>query len=237
MGNKRHYNWLLWITYSLILSSLAAGCTLITPPGGQTTPTASVDQPPTRPAETTAAPTLISPTNTLQPSAETPVPTQTLPQPSATSSVPTETPEPAFDYFIQPGSPSYIPNIFNQEFGCGWMGVGGQIFDRTGAPVTGVLVEIEGMLNDQPILGLSISGGAPQYGAGGYEIKLSDLPIASEGRLQIVLYDLQGRALSDQLVFDTMDSCTANLILINFLSSEYYQTRYFLPIAGNHSNP
>lgn len=217
--------------------TLLAGCTIFAPPAAQPTATALPDQPPTRPVEATLTSAPTAAVNTPAPPADSPTATATRNPPTPTTRPPTATPTAAFEYSLQPGSPSYIPNIFKQELGCEWMGVGGQVFDRDGDPVQGVLIEIQGQLDGQAVLELSISGGATQYGAGGFEMTLANRPVASDDTLEAVLYDLQGQALSERIVFDTYDSCTANLILINFLASDFYQTRYYLPITGNQSNP
>lgn len=75
----------------------------------------------------------LTPTETLVPtSTNTPEPTVTLaPIIEATA---TETPEGAaasdMPFVLHEGNPQYIPNIYNSELGCNWMGVGGQEIGR-----------------------------------------------------------------------------------------------------------
>jgi len=198
------------------------------------------------PAPPTASqtPTLIAATAT--PSPEEPVVTdepdsgEDHPEPTPTrlpaqTPTPTATPAPVYTYLLQAGSPSYVPNIFRQELGCNWLGVGGQVFDTEGQPVTGLIVEVSGELDGRVILELSISGGAPQYGLGGFEITLADHPIASQGQLSVVLYNLQNEPQSEKIYFDTLDDCTHNLVIVNFLENDFFQSRYYLPIMNNAS--
>lgn len=223
-----------WVIY-LLVSSILTACTVFLPPDLSPAPTTIIDQPPTRTAEPTGTPTPVQPSATAPGVQRTPTASQ--PAPPHTATQPAPAPTLVYEYILQPGSPSYLPNVFQPDLGCSWMGVGGQIFDRKGEPIQGLIVEITGELEDRQVLELSISGGAIQYGAGGYEIPLSNRPIGSEGIMQAVVYDLQGRALSAPVVFDTYESCTANLVLINFLANDFFQNRYYLPLTGNHTRP
>jgi hypothetical protein len=56
------------------------------------------------------------------------------------------------------------------------------------------------------------------YGPGGYEIVLADAPAQTAESLSIQVFDLQGTALSEPVVFNTYDDCDRNLIVINFLA-------------------
>jgi hypothetical protein len=162
--------------------------------------------------------------------------TDIIEQPTLTNSptlTPTPTPCVNYLYSMQQGSPSYMPNIFYPEVGCSWLGVAGQIFDEKGNPAQGVIVEVHGIIPDEQIERLNITGGAPQYGPGGYEIVLADKPIVNNGQYSIRLLDLEGKELSESIVFETTNSCTQNLIIINFLSANYFHTRYYLPLTGN----
>lgn len=96
------------------------------------------------------------------------------------------------------------------------MGVAGQIFDNEGIPVSGILVEAGGTLAGLEISGITLSGMAPDYGEGGYELTLSDSPAASNGELWIQLLDQANLPLSEKIYFQTFDSCDSNLVKINF---------------------
>ncbi|MCJ7717757.1 MAG: hypothetical protein MUO54_14730 [Anaerolineales bacterium] len=156
----------------------------------------------------TLAPT-ITPTETLIPT-DTPVPT------------PEETPIPAANlesgtsFSVQSGSPNHSENTIHTEAGCNWLGVAGQVFDSEGSPVSGILVESGGYLGDIEISGLTLTGMAPVYGDGGYEIILTDSPASSDGDIWIQLMDQANLPLSEKIYFQTFDSCDSNLVKINF---------------------
>lgn len=167
-----------------------------------------------------------TPTLTLHPSdTPTPAPTATL-EPTATfftlltpSDTPTATNPPAgYIFEVQVGNPYYITNLYYPEKGCNWMGVGGQVIDMSGAPVTGLIIKLGGALPglqlNPPLL--SLTGVAPNYGQSGYEFTLADEPIASSATLWLQLLDQAGIALSKQFPFDTFADCDKNLIIINF---------------------
>jgi hypothetical protein len=63
---------------------------------------------------------------------------------------------------------------------------------------------------------ISLTGVALNYGRGGYEFTLADRPIASKGSLWLQLLDQSGIPLSEQVYFDTYDSCEQNLIIVDF---------------------
>ncbi len=156
----------------------------------------------------TVSPTIVPtdmpiPSNTPEPTQEeTPVPTANL--------------ESGTSFSIQEGSPSYVENSFHLEAGCNWLGIAGQIFDKEGTPVSGILVETGGFLGEIEISGLTLTGMAPDYGEGGYEIALSDSAISSDGDIWIQLLDQANLPLSEKIYFKTFDSCDSNLVKINF---------------------
>jgi len=172
----------------------------------------------------------LEPTWTLSPTIE-PTATNT-PQPTPTSA-PTETPfilftaSPApeetqptggMPFVISPGTPvSTSSGAFHPEEGCNWLGIAGQVFDLSGAPVSGQQVRVGGTLAGGEMDILSLTGLANAYGtAGFYEFKLGDTPIASRGTLWVQLLDQAGLEMSDKIYFDTFDTCEKNLVFINF---------------------
>jgi len=178
------------------------------------TPTSIIVLPPTW------TPTLtIQPTETSTPSptsTQTATPTQFVlsPTPSATFTVPPE----GYPYQVRQGSPKAIPNIYHPELDCQWMGVGGQAVDLSGGSVTGLIIRLGGNLPgvNLPDDMISLTGVALNYGRGGYEFTLADRPIASKGSLWLQLLDQSGIPLSEQVYFDTYDSCEQNLIIVDF---------------------
>lgn len=96
------------------------------------------------------------------------------------------------------------------------MGIGGQIFDNNGSPKQGMIIELGGTIQGLAVTGLAVSGTAQSYGPAGYELPISDGPIASSKTLFVQVRDQAGVAVSEQIFFDTFDDCEQNLILINF---------------------
>jgi len=99
------------------------------------------------------------------------------------------------------------------------MGVGGQVIDMSNAPVIGLIIRLGGRLPGVTIPEdlISLTGLALSYGRSGYEFKLTDRPIASRGQLWIQLLNQEGGPLSNQVYFDTYESCEQNLIIIDFV--------------------
>ena len=99
------------------------------------------------------------------------------------------------------------------------MGIGGQVIDMSNAPVIGLIIRLGGRLPDVKIPEdyISLTGLALNYGRSGYEFKIADQPIASSGQLWVQLLNQSGGPLSDQVYFDTYDSCEQNLIIIDFI--------------------
>ncbi len=181
----------------------------------------------------TATPTIASritivPTWTPTVAASTPTDTpEPTPTPLVTSAVvaiptaaPTSTPVTNSDYAftVQQGSPDAIDGAqFHPQAGCKWTGVAGQATSLNGEAVKGLFVQLGGNSTDgKSTDSLTMTGLAPQYGTGGFEITLSDAPLASSGTLWIQLLDQQNLPLSDRVYFDTYDDCTKNLTIIYF---------------------
>lgn len=191
--------------------------------------------PPTLPARAempTATPTpkqVLPPTWTASPTGE-PTITNT-PRPTS-SPAPSETPFNLFTltpttagadaggmpFSVGPGTPVSTSSLaFYPETECNWLGVAGQVFDLSGAPVPGQQVRIGGILAGRTIDQLTLTGLASAYGAEGfYEVKLGDTPTASIGTLWVQLLDQGGLPMSDKIFFDTFDDCENNLIFVNF---------------------
>lgn len=121
-----------------------------------------------------------------------------------------------YPFQVQTGTPAYLQNFANFEKGCNWMGVAGQVFDRSGQPINRLVVQIEGILGNQSIDALGLTGLAPAYGPGGFEIELAQQPQNTTGSLNIALYNLAGEQVSEWVAFNTVEDCNKNLVLINF---------------------
>jgi hypothetical protein len=106
--------------------------------------------------------------------------------------------------------------LFRSDRNCNWTGVAGQVFDLQGRPVPGITIQVSGPLYGNEIRFLSLTGAAPWYGAGGYEVFLSDKPLDSKELFQVRLVDQSGKSLSPGIHFDTSSDCNKNLVIINF---------------------
>jgi len=148
-------------------------------------------------------------------SPQTPTRTPTLSKTPTPSRTPTPIPV-GVTYMLQPGSPVYQKNFSHPDLGCNWNGVVGQVFGKDGLPVKQIVVELGGKLNgiNQSVLGLT--GNNPAYGPGGFELGINTTPTASQNSLWLVLYDLAGKKLTEQIYFNTYGDCEHNLAVINF---------------------
>lgn len=141
-------------------------------------------------------------------------------------------PEEQYRYALQTGTPVATANFLQTESGCDFMGVAGQVFSRNDQPVTGLIVEVGGTLGGSPVLLLSITGDSTALGPGGYEIKLADEPVASQGTLWLQLHDVMGKPQSEKVYFDTYsgeNECDQNLIIINFRELSTAPLEQYLP--------
>jgi hypothetical protein len=134
-------------------------------------------------------------------------------------------------YVLQSGTPAWLPNLYAPEAGCNWLGIGGQVFDNEGQAKPTLVVEVSGTFEGMNVDDLSLTGIAPAYGPGGYEIILADHVAASYGTLKIQLKDLLGNQLSEMIPFNTYSDCNKNLILINFVrAGSTSEQSYYIPL-------
>ena len=211
------------LTLAMLLLTLAVGAvvaSLFINPYSSLNPYPPPTLPPTlgAPTATNTPEIFLPPTWTASP-APTITPTRTptsdvTPSPSPTIGTGNITPTGA-PFALQSGSPVAIPNIANNSQ-CEWMGVGGQVFDLTDAPLISLTVRIDGQLGTLPILIDTLTGSAPALGPAGYVFNLADRPIASNGTLFLQLRDVAGVTLSDRIPVTTYDTCDKNLVLVNW---------------------
>lgn len=172
-------------------------------------PTAVIATPTTN-ADATEGPTEAPTGSETATATETVAPTQTE---AASGGQPGATPTfSAFPFTLQDNGIQYT----SFPGGCSFMGVAGQVFDLQGAPILGSSIEISGGAVDGS---QSITGTATDYGAGGYEIKISDSTEDTVDVYAIRLYNENGAPLSDEIPITTSDSCDNNLILVNFVQN------------------
>lgn len=123
-----------------------------------------------------------------------------------------------YPYRLQVNSPKYIQNYAHPENGCNWLGIAGQVFDKTGQPVINQIVVVKGYLVDNLINSITITrlNSANQYGPGGYEVVLGNKTIDSQNMISIQLFDENGMPQSDPIFVETYLDCVKNLIIVNF---------------------
>ena len=131
---------------------------------------------------------------------------------------------------LQSVSPVFISNFANQEAGCNWMGIAGQIFDEDQFPVDGLVVVVEGTVDGNKVESLGFSGLSAAYGPAGYEVVLGDKSVSGEFWLQ--LFDQEGNPLSDIYSFETPGGCEQNLGVLNF-TLKIKQVGEFFPSVEN----
>lgn len=133
-------------------------------------------------------------------------------------------------YYPQPGTPAAIPNFINPDAGCKFAGIGGQVFDLNGLPVSGLVVQLGGTFADDEVSRFAVSGSSLQFGSGGYDFRLADQPTASK-TLEIQLLDAAGTPLSPPTKVITYATCERNLIVFNWREVLVDNMRYF-PFIG-----
>ena len=112
---------------------------------------------------------------------------------------------------------TYMVSIdFHPGNNCDWLGVAGKVLGTDSTPLQFLEILLGGNLDGKPVSLFTISGYAPAYGQSGFELVLSDHPIASTKTLWIQLLDNTAKPLTNRIYFDTYDGCTQNLVMINF---------------------
>jgi hypothetical protein len=134
-------------------------------------------------------------------------------------------------YVVQPGTPVGIQNFVLPEAGCNWAGVGGQVFDQSGSPVSGLILKINGMVEENSVLIYAVTGSSLQLGSGGFDVYLSDHPIATKSKLTLQLLDVTGVPLTGLIPLDTFDNCSQNLLLVNLVERDFNAFQY-LPLIS-----
>ncbi len=184
--------------------------------------------PPTMPVlvvipTSTATPVVLPPTWTPTVGAtETPFPPTSTPMilPSDTQAVASEYPTTStnslYTFSLQAAPSAVKSDTFKPSTGCNWQGVAGQVLDLQGRHLVNIGIQLKGTYNGKTISTQSISGTHTEYGDSGYEFQLGTSLITSSGLLSIQLVDQSGLPLSEQVIFDTYDTCDKNLVLVNF---------------------
>lgn len=187
----------------------------------------SITPVPTQTPVPTATP--LPPTATLTPipsqtATATPPPTETGTATATATDTPPPTLEPSptgptpspFPFDVRGGGANFTTNFANTA-GCAWQGIGGQVFDVNGSPLTNIQVHVFGDNNfDQ----YTVSGSNSLYGVGGWEISVGT--VTSPSSYIVELVTTQGTRISSQVAVTFPGDCTRNLALVNFI-----QTRPF----------
>jgi len=136
--------------------------------------------------------------------------------------------EPRTIYINHSGTPVAIRNFISPESGCNWSGVGGQVFNQQGVPISGLIVKIGGKIEDKKIEFYTVTGSSPKLGPGGFVIEIQDRIFSSENTLHLKLLDASGAVLSEKIPFSTYEDCKNNLVIIN-LVERFISEDHFLP--------
>jgi hypothetical protein len=123
--------------------------------------------------------------------------------------------------------PVLLPNFVYPELGCAWMGVAGQVFGKDGSPVEGLVVVVEGLINDQKVEGLGFTGLSPAYGPGGFEIQIANE--SDGGIFWIQVFDQSGNPVTGAYSYVMPGTCEQNLAIINF-TQDFLEFQVFVPV-------
>ena len=129
------------------------------------------------------------------------------------------TPEPTLTvetltFVVENGKPRYLPH----PNGCDGLFLAGHITDIDNNPLVHMTVQVSGVLNGELIFLEAFSGTNTNYTISGWEIKLADAPAESFQSITVALYEQGGwEPISQELVIDTFNDCSRNLIEINFI--------------------
>jgi hypothetical protein len=142
-------------------------------------------------------------------------PTATLPPTAGPTA--TFTPLPAeqlrrdapFPFQVADSGIIYVPNV--GEKGCNWLSIGGSVTDMSGQPVAGLGVRVQGAGLDETVG----TGGALNYGPGGFEMPLGEVP--QVGTYTVQLLSVQGTPLSEAYTVVTRDTCDQNVAILSFV--------------------
>jgi hypothetical protein len=117
----------------------------------------------------------------------------------------------------QKGTPIGIQNFVRLDKSCNWSGIGGQVFSKSGIPLTGLVIKLTGKLESQNILYYAVTGGALPFGPGGFLIELTDHPVASKNTATLQVLEITGAEKSAPISLITYGDCSHNLLLVNIV--------------------
>jgi hypothetical protein len=109
--------------------------------------------------------------------------------------------------------------VSNPLLNCKWIGVGGQVFDFYGRPLSGARVKLGGSYpeTNQPVQEYTTTADEHMLGDGGYDFPLGDKPFTSSNAFWVQVVDENDEAISSKARFSTTIHCNLNLIRIDFI--------------------
>jgi len=84
--------------------------------------------------------------------------------------------------------------------------------------VIGVVVKISGKFEGNDVFYLTLTGNSTKFGPGGYEVKLADHPVASQGSIFLQLLDIAVKPISGPFALTTYANCEQNLVIFNMVA-------------------
>jgi len=106
--------------------------------------------------------------------------------------------------------PITLTSNFANGAGCLWQGIGGQVFDTSNDPLTGVSVHVFGPGVDTFV----VAGSNTLYGLSGFEVRVGNT--TSLATFIVELQTSAGTVISDQVQVSFPATCQQNLALVNF---------------------
>jgi hypothetical protein len=100
---------------------------------------------------------------------------------------------------------------------CNGIWIAGRVFDLNGEPIAGIPILITG----EGFQEIQVSGTYADYGDSGYRVKVANNPVSQP--FSVTLLDpTTAQAISEDIEFDTQETCDSNLILIDFIQALSY---------------
>jgi hypothetical protein len=129
------------------------------------------------------------------------------------STAPTATPS-SYPFTLQDNAVTYIEN--QNEDGCAWQSIAGQVLGMDGDPIRQLPVQVTG----ENFEWLAFTGSAPEFGPSGYEVWLNNTPLEAEYEVQLL--NTTGLPLSEVIVVQTLSACERNVAIVNFVQNHEY---------------
>ena len=167
--------------------------------------------PPYTPLPVLITTTPLPPTASPIPS-ETPIPPTMTELPVPVVAPPTFTPAP-FPFTLDEFGVDYQAN--SRDSGCDWSSIAGSVTGLDGAGLDDYSVRIRAQ--DGPLNATVATGAEPEFGPGGFELKLGDA--AQLAPYIVQLLDPDGAPVSEEYLVVTSDQCDQNVVLIHFVQN------------------